>query len=174
MAEFLKVGEVLEGLHIKEDMVGAEFGCGSAVFTVALAKKMPKGKVYALDIQEEKLSALKGRLAKEGIHNVSMIHCDLEALGGSTLQDDSVDVVLIPTVLFQAENKSAMINEGKRVLKKAGQLLIIDWLKKGPFSPRSGMVSPDEIKKVTEGMGLSLKNESAVGDYHYALLFSKE
>ena len=174
MAEFLKVDEVLANLDLKEGAVGAEFGCGNAMFTVALAKKLKKGKVYALDIQEEKLSALKGRLSKEGIHNVSTVHCDLESPKGSTLQDSSVDVVLIPNVLFQAESKSAMMNEGARVLKSGGQLLIVDWLKKGPFSPKSGMTPPDEIKEMAGGVGLSFKKEFAVGDYHYALLFIKE
>ena len=76
MPEFLKVDEVLSNLDIKEDMLVAEFGCGSAVFTIALAKKLSKGKVYALDIQEEKLSALKGKMSHENINNFDIILCD--------------------------------------------------------------------------------------------------
>ena len=189
MAEFLKVNEVLDNLDLKDSMSGAEFGCGSALFTVALAKKLSKGRVCALDIQEEKLSALQGRLSKENINNVKTILADLEAPNGSTLKADSLDVVLIPNVLFQAENKYGMINEAVRILKKGGELLIIDWLREGPFSPRpkgarlaspgseaakSGMISPEEMKKIAESNGLSLKKEFMAGDYHYALLFSKK
>lgn len=173
MAEFLKVNEILNNLDLKNGMTTAEFGCGSAVFTVSLAKKINKGKVYAMDIQEEKLSALKGRLVHENISNVLTILCDLETPNGSTLMDDSFDIVLIPNVLFQAENKYAIIKEGKRILKIGGQLFIVDWLKKGPFSPKEGMVSPDEIKKIANDIGLSLKKEFAAGDYHYGLLFAK-
>ena len=173
MAEFLKVEEILDNLDLKEDMLGAEFGCGSALFTTALARKLAKGKVCALDIQEEKLSALKGRLAHENIGNVSLVHCDLEMKNGSTLHDNSLDIVLIPNILFQAENKYAIMEEGKRILKPGGQLLVVDWLKKGPFSPKEGMVSPDEIKKMAEKLDLSLKKDFAAGDYHYGLLFVK-
>ena len=174
MAEFLKVNEVLDNLDLKDSMSGAEFGCGSALFTVALAKKLSKGRVCALDIQEEKLSALQGRLSKENINNVKTILADLEAPNGSTLKADSLDVVLIPNVLFQAENKYGMINEAVRILKKGGELLIIDWLREGPFSPKEGMISPEEMKKIAQSCGLSLTKEFMAGDYHYALLFSKK
>ncbi len=173
MAEFLKVEAVLDNLDLKEGMTAGEFGCGSAIFSLALAKRLHRGKVYALDVQEEKLSALKGKMASAKVNNIHTILCDLEASNGSTLPDNSLDVVLIPNVLFQAENKSAIINEAKRVLKLGGQLLIIDWLKPGPFSPRSGMISPDKMKKLAEELELVFKKEFAVGDYHYALLFTK-
>lgn len=173
MAELLKVEEVLNNLTIKREMIGAEFGCGSAAFAVAMAKRMDRGRVYALDIQSEKLDALKGRIAVEKVNNVVLILADLEAPQGSTLKDDLLDVVLIPNMLFQVENKHAIISEGKRILKSGGQLLIIDWLKAGPFSPKEGMISPEEVKEIAQSTGLSLKSEFAVGTYHYALLFVK-
>ena len=172
MADFLKVDEVLSNLDLKGDMLAAEFGCGSAMFAVSLAQKLNKGRVYALDIQEEKLSALKGKLIQQKINNVFTILCDLETKKGSTLQDGLLDIVLMPNILFQAENKYAIIEEGKRVLKPGGQLLVIDWLKKGSFGPES-MVSPDEVKKIAKDIGFSLKKEFISGDYHYGLLFVK-
>jgi len=174
MPDFLKVNEVLSHLDLKEDMQVCEFGCGSAIFTIALSKKVSKGRVYALDIQEEKLSALKGKMVSEKINNVFTILCDLEAPRGSTLQDNSLDIVLIPNILFQAENKYAIIEEGNRILKSGGQLLVIDWLKGGPFSPKSGTIEPIEVKKMAHEMGLSLKEEFSAGDYHYELLFTKK
>lgn len=174
MADFLKVNEVLNELNLKESMLGAEFGCGSAMFAVALAKKLKGGKVYALDIQEEKLSALKGKLSLEKIDNVETILCDLEADKGSTLKANSLDVVLIPNVLFQSSNKIAIMKEAKRTLKLSGQLLVIDWLK-GKFGPGpKNMVSPDEIKKMAKPLGFDLKKEFSAGDFHYALLFLKK
>ncbi len=173
MPEFLKIDEVLSYLNLKESMLAAEFGCGSAAFTIALARKLSKGRVYALDIQEEKLSALKGSTSKQHLSNIFTVLCDLEAPNGSTLQTDSLDIVLIPNVLFQAENKHAIIEEAKRVLKPGGELLVIDWSKQGPFSPKEGMVHPDEIKKIADTLGVTFKKEFAAGDYHYALLFIK-
>ena len=129
--------------------------------------------MYALDIQEEKLSALKSKLALEKLNNVSTILCDLETPGGSTLKSDSLDAVLIPNVLFQAENKYAILQEGKRVLKPSGELLVVDWKKPASFGPKENLANPDEIKKMAATMGLSLKKEYLAGDYHFALLFVK-
>ena len=173
MADFLNINEVLINLDLKEDMIAAEFGCGSAIIAIALSKKFKKGRVYAIDIQQEKLSALKERAHKEGINNIFPILCDLEAPNGSTLQADSLDLILIPNVLFQSENKHAIIKEAARVLKQAGQLLIIDWIKKVAHGHMDSVVSPEEVKKISEGLGLRLKKEFAFGDYHYGLLFAK-
>lgn len=173
MPDFLKVEDVLRELDLKDDMFGAEFGCGSALFTITLARRLPKGRVYALDIQEEKLSALKGKLSIQKISNVYTILCDLEAHNGSGLRDNYLDVVLIPNVLFQSENKRAIIEEAKRIVKTGGQILIIDWLKNGQLGPREHVVSSDEVKRIGEELELSLKKEFVTGDYHYALLFIK-
>lgn len=173
MPDFLNINQVLQNLDLAEDMSAAEFGCGSADFSLALAKKLTKGKVCALDIQEEKLSALKSKLALQRLGNVTTMLCDLEVPDGSTLPESSQDVVLIPNVLFQAENKRGIISESKRVLKSGGQLLTVDWVANAPFGPKTGTVSPDEMKKMTIDSGFSLKKEFMAGDYHYALIFVK-
>lgn len=173
MAEFSKLDELLSHLDLKESMMAAEFGCGAATFALHLAKKLSKGRVYALDIQEEKLSALKGKAKVGGINNIFPILCDLESPKGSTLHDGSLDIVLIPNVLFQSENKHAIIEEARRVLKTSGQLLVIDWLKHGSGNYKHELVTPNELKKMAEALGFSFKKEFAVGDFHYALIFLK-
>ncbi len=165
------INNALQYLELKDTLLAAEFGCGMADFTLALAKKLDKGRIYALDIQAEKLSALKGRITIAKVNNIIPILCDLEANNGSTLHDHSLDIVVIPNVLFQTENKSAILKEAIRILKLGGQLMIIDWLKEGPFSPKEGMVSPNDVKKMADELGLSLRREFAVGEYHYGLLF---
>ncbi len=183
--EFLNVGNVLDNLNMKDSMIGAEFGCGSAIFALALAKRLRKGRVYALDIQEQKLSAVKGRAMIEKVTNIMPILCDLERERGSTLHGDGIDVVLIPNLLFQVRDKRAILIEAARILKSGGEMLVIDWLKDGPrpggarlaspFGEAAGisMVEPEHLKNVAKEAGFSLKKEFAVGDYHYGLLFVK-
>lgn len=171
--DFLNINKTLHHLDIKPSYSGAEFGCGSADFALALAKMLNKGKVYALDIQEEKLSVLKHKMASHNIHNIKIILCDLESPHGSTLKNNFLDIVVIPNLLFGTENRSAIMEEAKRVLQTGGQLLVIDWLKPSVLGPKDNLASPDEIKKIAGELGLSLKKEFACGDYHYALLFIK-
>ena len=98
MEGFLNPEEVLNNLEIRGDMTAVEFGCGAGIFAFALAKKLKQGRVYGLDVQEEKLSALKNKALLDKLTNVVTIHCDLEAKAGSTLHKNFVDIVLIPNV----------------------------------------------------------------------------
>ena len=173
MEDFLSPEVILNNLEISENMTAVEFGCGAGIFVIALAKRIKQGRVYGLDVQEEKLSVLKSKALVEKLINIITIHCDLEAKDGSTLARDSADIVLIPNVLFQSENKYAIINEGKRILKQGGQLLIIDWQKSSLLAPKQGIVSPDEIKKIAREAELIFKKEFSAGGHHFALLFSK-
>ena len=173
MAGFLEPRKVLDELELKEDMIAAEFGCGSGTFTILLAKRLKEGKVYGLDVQEEPLSALRGRARAEGISNIETIRCNLEEEGGSTLPDDFLDLVLLPNVLFQAEDKKAMLEEAVRVLKKGGEMLVIDWKKDSSFGPKEGKISQKEVKEIVRELGLKLKKEFEAGSFHYGLLFEK-
>lgn len=173
MEGFLNPEEVLKELELKDGMIAAEFGTGAGIFSIALAKKLKLGKVYGLDIQEEKLSALKNRAVLEKLFNIETIVCDLEAVKGSTLPNNSIDIILVCNVLFQAENKSAIIIEAKRVVKMGGQVLIIDWKETAPFGPKEGRITADQVKKIAIEAGLTLKKEFPAGAYHYGLLFKE-
>ncbi len=171
--DFLNVNEALGYLDLKESYSAAEFGCGTADFSLALAKALDKGRVYALDIQQDKLSVLKNKMALQKIYNISTIICDLEAPNGSTLKSNFLDIVLIPNVLFQSENRHAIMEEAKRILKPRGQLLVIDWLKPVAFGPKENLIDPKEVKELANILEISLKKEFALGDYHYGLIFIK-
>lgn len=175
MNDFIDPEKILNNLDLKPDMIGADFGCGSGGSVIPLAKKLNEGLVYALDVQEGPLNALKGRTSAEGINNIKFVRVDLEKPKGSKLLDNSMDVVLIVNTLFQAEDKKAMVSEAKRVLKENGILLIVDWLPKSGFNGiAEGRISPDELKKMAEELNLSFKKEFEAGKYHFGLIFENK
>jgi len=173
MEGFLNPKEILSNLYLRETMLAAEFGCGAGGFVIPLAKRLREGKVYALDIQEEPLSILRSKARTEGLSNIEAIRCDLERKEGSTLADSCLDIVLIPNILFQAENKKAIIKEANRVLKQEGKLLIIDWIPNVPFGPGEKSTSQDKVKAMTEALGFKFDKDFVAGKFHYALLFEK-
>jgi len=171
---FLEPLKILEQIEIKPDFVAADFGSGSGSFSIALAKKLSEGLVYAIDIQEEPLSVLQGTARAEGLTNIRTILSDLEDPKGSTLSEETLDLVLIVNLLFQVENKEGVLREAKRVLKPGGKVLIIDWKKDSPFGPPTGRVDSQEIRKMAVSIELIPKKEINAGKYHWGLLCEKK
>jgi len=66
----------LEKLHpgYNEDIL--EIGCGNGVLTMLLAKKVPNGKIIALESSKEMAQQAKENLKDHGIRNVKVINTD--------------------------------------------------------------------------------------------------
>ena len=170
---FLNPEEILEQLDIKPNMIIADFGCGSGGFTIPLAREVEDGLVHGLDVQEQPLSALKSRFLLENLNNIKITKCDLEAPKGSKLSPESVDMVFIPNVLFQAENRSAIIIEAYRVLKRKGRLIIIDWIGKNIQAELGGEISKDEAIRLAKDQGFKFQKDFKAGEYHFGVIFVK-
>ena len=176
MEGFLNPQEVLNQLKIEGDMIAADFGSGSGGWAIPLAKKLKFGKVYAIDILEEPLSALKSKAEIQRVYNIETINCDVEK--EVKLPDSSCDLVLLTNLLFQVEDKKRVLTEAKRVLKKGGEILVVDWLPEAPQGPKpqgqkEGKISAEEVKKIAKDIKLKLEKEFQAGIFHYALIFTK-
>jgi len=169
--EFLNPNEVLKQLNLKKNMVAADFGSGSGGWAFPLAKKLEEGKVYSIDILEEPLSALRAKAKLEKIFNIETIKSNVEK--GSKLFNESCDLVLMTNLLFQCEDKKKVIEEGKRVLKPGGKILVVDWKLDATLGPEKGRVSPEEVKETALDLNLRIEKEFEAGSYHYGLVFLK-
>jgi ubiquinone/menaquinone biosynthesis C-methylase UbiE len=171
---FIQPEEVLEQLGLRDNMEVADFGCGNGYFSIPLAKAIPQGKVYALDVVKETLEAVTSRAGLEGIKNIKVIHCNLENLGASKLDDDSIDLVLMRNILFQSQKKAEIIREAKRILKPGGELVLLEWIPGSSLAPKQGWLIPkDEAQKLIEAEGMSLDKELSMDNQHYGMVFRK-
>ena len=173
MREFLNPNKILRQLKLKPDMVGADFGSGSGGWAIPLAQELEDGKVFAIDILEEPLSALKARLKRRNIDNVETVQSNVEALHGSKLLSDSCDLVLMTNLLFQIEDKETVLVEAKRALKEKGRILIVDWKSGKSFGPKHNRISSNEVKRLAEKLFLKIEKEFEASPYHWALILIK-
>ena len=167
---FREPQKILDKLSLKESATAADFGCGSGGWVIPLARKLKEGKVYAIDILEEPLSALKSKLALEGIFNVETVKSNVEKT--SKLRTGSCDLILMSNLLFEADNKESMLKEAERTLKGGGQILIVDWKTDAPLGP-AHKVSSDEVKKIAPKINLKVEKEFEAGIYHWGLILAK-
>lgn len=167
---FLNPSKVLDILDLKESLTAADFGSGSGGWAIPLAKRLKQGKVYAIDILQEPLSALKSKTRLENILNIETVKSDIERT--SKLLSNSCDLILMTNLLFEVDDKKKTMEEGKRVLKKGGKLLIVDWKKGAPLGPKD-KVSVEEIKKIAKEIDFKLEKEFEAGLYHWGMVFKR-
>jgi len=172
---FVDPNNVLSKLGLRDFMKAADFGCGSGSWVLPLAKILEEGAVFAVDVQQEPLSALTGKAKHEGLQNITTIVADLEEKIPN-IKDDSLDLVIIANTLFQVENKTAILSEAKRVLKKGGKLLIVDWKTEVSLGPKQGRISKVDTVALAqhEGFAPDRDLEQETGIYHYGLVFAKQ
>ncbi len=173
MQNFIDPNKILNNLELREDMQAADFGCGSGGWIIPLAQRLEEGNVYALDVQEEPLSALKANIEMAGLVNIEIIQSDIENQNGSKLTDDSLDLVLITNLLFQVKDEKAVLMEAKRVLKPGGKILVVEWLADSSLGPKEKRVSAEKVKQLAKEMGFKLEKEFGAGACHYGLIFVK-
>jgi len=174
---FLDPESISNEFGIKEGMAIADFGCGAGYFTAILSRKTGKsGRVYALDIQAEALENVSAKARKDDLANLQTIRTNLEILGGSSLSNNSQDIVLLANILFQSNKKKEIIQEAARVLKKGGRAIIIDW-KKGAngFGPPENLrMTEADARSFAEQTGLIFVREINAGNFHFGTTFIKK
>lgn len=168
---FIDPSEALKQLTLREDMVACDFGSGSGGWVLPLAKILETGEVFAVDILDEPLSALRAKAELAKLENIKTIKADIEK--GTGLFADSCDLVLMTNLLFECEDKKNVLAEGKRVLKKGGKILIVDWKAEAALGPKQNRVNLPELKETCLDLNLRIEKEFLVGPYHFGLILVK-
>ena len=167
---FLNPEKIISNLSLKENMSVADFGCGSGGWSIPLAKKIKDGQIYAIDVTEESLSALKSKITSERVANIRTIRADIEK--GSTLRNDFLDMVILSNILFQVENKEDVVKEAYRVLKEGGRMIVVDWFPEAAGGPEN-RISSEDVKRIAQEKGFNFNKEVDAGVYHYAHIYEK-
>lgn len=173
---FIDPTQIIDSLDIEPGMKIADFGSGAGFYALALARKVGEGgKVYAIDVQKNMLEMVRSKSRLNHLLNIEAIWADLEKVGSTRLKEDSVDFVLISSVLFQVENKKNVLEESRRILKPNGKVAAVEWekdaLRAGPSAEHR--LSSEETRKLFLENGFKLDKEVYAGEYHYGLVFRK-
>ncbi|MDP3996524.1 MAG: methyltransferase domain-containing protein [bacterium] len=166
----------IELLELDAGMKVADLGSGSGFYSMSAASAVKQGgMVYAVDIQKDLLEKLKRGAQSKRLSNIEVVWGDIEKLGGTRLRDELVDAVLVCNILFQVEDKKSLVLEAKRILKKGGKVLVVDWT--GSFEgtgPHQSHVFPKEsAKELFESAGFHFERDIPAGENHYGLVFRK-
>lgn len=173
---FLNPQAAVHAAKIHDGLEVADFGAGSGFFTRAAARAVgPQAKVWAIDAHPDMLSHVKNLGLAEGLKNIEVVRGDIEREGGSHLPPESMDMVIAANVLFSAADRQAFIKEMRRVLKRSGRALVIDWSGSfGGLGPTEAhVVTEREARKLFEDAGFTYVENIPAGAYHWGFLVRK-
>ena len=132
----------------------ADFGCGSGVLTVELARWARR--VTAVDRSAAALEQAAQRAEREGLSNITFLEADLQApLPGNGKKD----LVVVSQSLHHVESPAAVLAEAARILKPSGRLIVLELMPHGErwVKERLGHLhlgfEPDELATLAQGAG---------------------
>ena len=173
--EFFEARAVLETMGIDESVgTVADFGCGYGTFSITAAKKI-HGKLYAIDIDQEMISATQDEADRQRTRNIETILRDFVA-EGTGLKNESIDYAMLFNILH-IENPVSLLREAYRILKNNGRVGIVHW-NYDPSTPRGPSMDirpkPEQCIQWAESAGFKNPVLHDLKPYHYGIVLTKE
>jgi SAM-dependent methyltransferase len=134
---------IMDALKIADSAHVADIGAGGGFFTVRLARRVgPNGKVYAQDIQQPMLEAIKRRVTREGLQNVET---RLSTETNLNLPAGALDAVLIVDTYQEIDDEPARVAVLRglaQTLKENGRIGMVN------YKPGSGGPGPEPQRRI--------------------------
>lgn len=174
-----KPDQIMDALGIADGAVVADLGAGGGWFTLRLARRVgPNGLVYAQDIQQEMIDAIRRRVDRENLANVRTV------LGTATdpKLPRGLDAVLIVNSYHEMDDPSrpdailTLLRNLAATLKPQGRIGVIDFTpgSGGPGPPADQRVPQDGVIRTAAAAGLRLVRRDLVPPYQYLLVLALE
>ena len=122
---------VIAALKLAEDASVADIGAGTGYFSVRLAKVVPRGTVYAVDIESKMLEYVRKRAAGSALTNLVAVQGD----SVSPRLPKAVDLALVVDTYHHIPSRVDYFKRLATGLTAGGRLAIIDFRKDAPDGP---------------------------------------
>lgn len=164
---------LVSSLEIRAGSAVAEIGSGTGYFTWRLARAVGNsGKVYAVDITQDRLDRTAAAVAKHQFSNVQTV------MGAETdphLPQGALDLVFIANAYHEFSNPEAMLAAVKRSLKPDGRLVIVEYAAGFPFDERdrAQRMTIDQIRSEVESAGFEIDRVHEGARLLHTVVFTK-
>lgn len=144
---------IIENLPLEEDDVVADIGAGTGYFSFPIAERVPRGKVLAVDIQQEMLDIIEFRKGSGAAANVEGV---LGTEEDPQLPEAGVDLILIVDAYHEFSHPFEMGMAMAKSLKPGGRLVLIEYRgedRSVPIKPLHKMTAK-QARSEMEAVGL--------------------
>ena len=164
---------IVSAAGVKQGSSVADLGCGPGFFTIPLAEAVgERGVVFAVDSSETMLSHLRRNLRAAGPGVAARVKVVRADVSRTTLEGGAADVVLFANVMHDLDDVPSFLREVRRVMKKGGAAVDVDWRKvDNGFGPPVGIrLSESESRGHLRRAGFSDIKAFEVSPYHYGFV----
>lgn len=166
----LSPADTLTRAGISDGDAVCDIGAGSGLFATAAAG-LTHAAVYAVDTDADILARLAEKARAEGLSN---LHTMPVSGYSYPLEENSVDLILLVTLLHEIDRKDLLFAEIKRILKPSGRICIVEF-RKGPTPmgpPVPHRCSARETEAICAGYGYRKAQEFLVGESFYSQVYT--
>lgn len=162
---------VLDWLALRPTDVVVDLGAGTGYFTLRLARRVPQGKVIAVDIETEMIEHVRRRAKQHDIPNV-------EAILGTEDDPklpDGIHLVLVVDTYHHIQDRTRYFQRVRQKLADAGRVVLVDFrmgkLPVGP--PDEHKISPEKATSELTAAGYRACGSFDELPHQYVLAFCK-
>jgi ubiquinone/menaquinone biosynthesis C-methylase UbiE len=171
-ASWQKPEDVVRALSLKGTETVADVGAGSGYFTFRLSRAVPKGKVFATDVDPEMVRHIHRKVMTERISNVEVAL----ARSNDPAIPPGTNVALVCDVIHHVADRHAWLKKGFDELTPGGRLVVIEFkegrLPQGP--PESVKIPKARLIAMVEDAGFRLvADDPKLLPYQTFLTFEK-
>ena len=161
-------------LRLAEGMTVCDLGCGNGYWTLPMARDVgEKGRVYAVDIQQEMLDKLRQRAGVTGLDNIELV---LGKVDDPVLPAGVLDLLLMVDVYHEFSHPESMLWEIRRALKPEGVVALLEYREEDPAVPIKPLhkMSKRQILKEYEKNGFKLVREFNELPWQHLMFFARD
>lgn len=163
----------IKKLPISKNSVVADVGAGSGFYTFRIAEKVPEGKVYAVEIQENAIKYLQQKSKSLNLNNVEVVKGSAQQTG---LPPGSIDLLIMVDVYHELEFPDAYLRSIKKTLKPSGKLLLLEYKAEDPAVRirATHKMSVAQVERELDANGFHLVERGKFLPLQHFLVFEKK
>lgn len=150
----------------------ADIGAGTGYYTFRIASRVPQGKVYAVEIQNDAIAYLKKKSKELNKNNVVVIKGDVKS---PNLPYNVIDVALMVDVYHELTYPYEILQAIRRSLKPHGKLVLLEYRAEDPQIAIKELhkMSVKQVNKELAASGFHLVKDEEFLPIQHFLVYEK-
>jgi amino acid transporter len=148
------VRRVIDRLGLRSHHNVLDFGCGTGITAAALAKRVPRGSVFAVDISEKQLDHAVDRVRRMNLNNVVLLK-----QRHLRFRKNSFDAVTAVGVLEYLDNPRSAVENLVSYLKPGGKFSMLSFGRSMGIAAPEHLKNKEDIEKLFDGLPVELRIE---------------